>query len=141
MKALTASNIYQSNRLICYGVDTNTADMFWQVPVTVSQKRQGEHILLIRHGEYELYPGDIPAWSLSALLTSVLPARVEIGSLKAELRLSTRLTDNGNCIWGISYQFGETPMCYHESADPIQACIEMIEWLAKHRRADKIYFL
>ena len=45
MKALTASNIYQSNRLICYGVDTKTADMFWQVPVTVSQKRQGEHIV------------------------------------------------------------------------------------------------
>lgn len=67
MRQVIATNIEQSKRLRACGVDVGTADMFWQVPITVSQKKSGEHVLLIKQEGSELYETDIPAWSLSAL--------------------------------------------------------------------------
>lgn len=75
---MIATTKEQSARLLACGVDPKTADMFYQVPITVSQKQRGEDILLVKKPNATLYDTDTPAWSLSALL-SLLPQKIDGG--------------------------------------------------------------
>ena len=65
----------QSDRLLKCGVSADTADMFYQTPITVSQKATREDMLLVRKADKALFDTDTPAWSLSALL-GLLPKTI-----------------------------------------------------------------
>lgn len=75
MKTQIATTPEQSRRLIACGVNPKSADMVWQEPITTSQKKTGGKILVFRNPNHQDYVGDVPAWSLSALL-ALLPKMI-----------------------------------------------------------------
>ena len=119
----------QSRRLLQCGVDPETADMFYQTPITVSQKRQGEDVLLINKSGATLYDTDTPAWSLSSLL-GLLPKRIKRGDY-------SDYTLNLSCdgfFWDLEYTYArycgeDDSLVLLEDADPTEACVQLIEWL------------
>ena len=123
----------QSARLLQCGVDPETADMFYQIPITVSQKRQGEDMLLIKKSDATLFDTDTPAWSLSALLP-MLPSKIEIDEDPCN-----ETQEYGLLIypfmggWQIDYQYCENDECQClkcvYDTDLIEACVKTIEWL------------
>lgn len=113
----------QSARLLQCGVSAESADMYYQVPITLSQKQRGEDILLLKRPGKTLYNIDTPAWSLSALLnlmprTVTHKGRTNIFGLYREEE-----KDGGGWNYscpGIAYFIEDTPF---------EAVIKMIEWL------------
>lgn len=90
----------QSARLLQCGVSAESADMYYQVPITLSQKQRGEDILLLKRPNKTLYNIDTPAWSLSALL-ALLPKRIKRGDC-------TDYTLNLSCdgfFWDLEYTY------------------------------------
>ncbi len=167
---MISTDIEQSKRVIACGINPNSADMFWQMPITISQKKLGENILLIRQEGKELYETDIPAWSFSALL-ALLPKTIiarcpslsekknDLPPLK-EFEFSAHFSGDG--IWcNFEGEWEEIPRKYciqysslnmnfphrfiasnskqtvledgkpliFEDENPIEACIQAIEWI------------
>lgn len=119
MERKIATTSEQSQRLLRCGVSADTADMIYQTPITASQKATKEDILLVRKANKTLFDADIPAWSLSALLTKVLPHNISV--------------DKYNYKGATEYEVG----CYFtghrdkiafNAPDPIEACVQLIEW-------------
>lgn len=119
----------QSARLLQCGVDPETADMYYQTPITVSQKRQGEDMLLIKKSDATLFDTDTPAWSLSALL-SLLPKKIMNGVSRiytVEIAYSHTFND---APWTINYEGnGLNKNAHFNGKSPIEACVKAIEWL------------
>lgn len=119
----------QSRQLLQCGVDPKTADMFYQTPITVSQKRQGEDVLLIKKLDATLFDTDTPAWSLSALL-SLLPKKIMNGVSRiytVEIAYSHTFND---APWAINYEGnGLNKNAHFNGKSPIEACVQAIEWL------------
>ena len=139
MKQQIATYESQSARMIACGVDPNTADMVWQTPITTSQKRIGEKILVLRHPNHQDYVGDVPAWSLGRLL-ALLPPTITTDEDKYGEAIDYDLfiypSATGK-IWSVSYAYteeGYSDMLY-ESGEPsiIESVVRMIETLAFHR--------
>lgn len=126
----------QSRRLLKCGVDPNTADMYYQVPITLSQKQRGEDILLLKRPGKTLYNIDTPAWSLSTLL-SLLPKEIDIDGYAYRISIYFENPDEpviGN-QWCLCYK----PKKHNENSriddvpmyapDLIKCAVLMIEWL------------
>lgn len=133
MTSNIATTKEQSARLLQCGVDPETADMFYQTPITVSQKRQGEDMLLIKKSDATLFDTDTPAWSLSALL-ALLPKEIKVDESPYD-----EVQNYGLLIypfmggWQIDYQYCDADecqclKCVHDT-DLIEACVKAIEWL------------
>lgn len=120
----------QSARLLQCGVDPKTADMFYQVPITLSQKQRGEDILLIKKPDKTLYNIDTPAWSLSALL-AILPMRIEKHYKDYVLHIQSHPDEEECYRWAASYsdEEGETILIDAEGSTPIEAVVQLIEEL------------
>lgn len=126
----------QSARLLQCGVDPDTADMYYQTPITVSQKRQGEDMLLIKKSDATLFDTDTPAWSLSALL-ALLPKEIDIDGYAYRISIYFENPDEpviGN-QWCLYYKpkkhnekcrIDDVPMY---APDLIECAVLMIEWL------------
>ena len=125
----------QSARLLQCGVDPETADMFYQTPITVSQKRRGEDVLLIKKSDATLYDTDTPAWSLSALLSLLPTSMMSANGTAYMLELSKlRMHDQWEVQWwfgGRRWSTSDKSKTYHKLWDksPIEACVKAIEWL------------
>lgn len=120
MKTNIATTIQQSERLLRCGVSADTADMFYQTPITVSQKATREDILLERKADETLFDTDTPAWSLSALLTKVLPHNISVDKYKYK----------GATEYEVGCYFtGHRDKIAFNAPDPIEACVQLIEWL------------
>lgn len=140
MKQQIATNESQSARLIVCGIDPKSADMVWQTPITTSQKKIGEKILVLRHPNHQDYVGDVPAWSLGRLLALLPPTITEDEDEYSEP------TDYDLCIypsatgkiWNVSYAYiedGYSDILYEsENASVIEAAVRMIETLTFHKR-------
>lgn len=113
MKANIATTSSQSQRLLRCGVSADTADMHRWV------NSYGQEFL-----ETYRCPSPAvsltPAWSLSALLTKVLPSDVDLRMLK----LGTGAFNNPNA-WSIMYSAD----LYTEHSDIFEACVLMAEKL------------
>lgn len=123
----------QSARLLQCGVSAESADMFYQTPITVSQKRQGEDVLLIKKSDATLYDADTPAWSLSSLL-SLLPKEIKVDeSPYDEVQEYGLLIYPFMSGWQIDYQYCIYDECHNliciYSTDIIEVCVKAIEWL------------
>lgn len=120
MKTNIATDSLQSQRLLRCGVSADTADMTL-INGSLTLERYGEAKSPIdgyMH-DYEI----IPAWSLSALLTNVLPHNISV--------------DKYNYKGATEYEVG----CYFtghrdkiafNAPDPIEACVQLIEWLKEN---------
>ena len=139
MKQQIATDPSQSARLIACGVDPKIADMVWQTPITTSQKRIGEKILVLRHSNQQDYVGDVPAWSLGRLL-DLLPSTItddeDEYSEPIDYDLFIYPSTTGK-IWNVSYAFteeGYSDMLYEiGDASVIEAVVRMIETLDFHK--------
>lgn len=129
MKTNIATTIQQSESLLRCGVSADTADMFYQTPITASQKATREDILLVRQADKTLFDTDIPAWSLSRLL-GLLPKRIKRGDCSD---YTLGLSCDG-CFWDLEYTYArycgeDDSLVLFEDTDPIEACVKAIEWL------------
>lgn len=136
MKTNISTTKEQSERLIRCGVSADTADMFYQTPITTSQKVTREDILLIRNACKTVFDTDIPAWSLSALL-GLLPQEIKVDpSPYDEIQRYGLIIYPFMCGWQFDYQYCEDDecpclKCVH-GTDPIEACVKAIEWLTEN---------
>lgn len=118
MKTQISTSIEQSRRLLSCGVDPKTADMVWL------NRGQYPAFLSFNEGCNRAIPevGDVPAWSLSALL-ELLPPQFKPSWPEFDFCLQLRRTTNGK--WGIAYDHT------FEADSPIEACVKMFETLAE----------
>ncbi len=137
MKQTIATDPSQSQRLKACGVDPKSADLFWQMPIITSRGKQGKHILFTNEEKHELFDTDIPAYSLSRLL-SLLPTSItSILGNEYFLELSKVRMHNawevqwhsGRCRWPTHDKSGK--FCKLWDKSPIEACVKAIEWLTK----------
>lgn len=114
MERKIATTQDQSQRLLHCGVSADTADMMFTPHNTLSTEPYKEALK---------DRGYIPAWSLSALITNVLPHNISV--------------DKYNYKGATEYEVG----CYFtghrdkiafNAPDPIEACVQLIEWLTKN---------
>lgn len=120
----------QSARLLQCGVSAESADMYYQVPITLSQKQRGEDILLLKRPNKTLYNIDTPAWSLSALL-SLLPKEIcdeNDDSFYFSLAKELPLTNEYCATYLPCWDKGDALVRKRDN-DPIEACVQLIEWL------------
>lgn len=134
MKTNIATTASQSQRLLRCGVSADTADMFYQTPMTVSQKATKEDILLVKNAGKTLFDTDTPAWSLSALL-GLLPKEIKVDeSPYDEVQKYGLLIYPFMGGWQVDYQYCEDDECHClkcvHGTDPIEACVKAIEWLS-----------
>jgi len=131
MKTNIATTQDQSQRLLRCGVSAESADMFYQTPITVSQKATKEYILLVRKSDETLFDTDIPAWSLSALLTDILPCDISDNEIDYSLFLQRRRSADNTPTWELSYYNLEydATLLFVEVADPIEAAVQIAEKL------------
>ena len=118
----------QAARLLKCGVSADTADMFYQTPITASQKARREDILLVRQADKTLFDTDIPAWSLSGLL-GLLPFKIHSG--KYEYWLDIAPMDYGK-QWSIGYYCMEKPKVIKgltRAYNLIECAVQEFEWL------------
>lgn len=123
MKQQIATTNIQSDRLLRYGVPAESADMYidnynalWAVPIKDCARKNEE--------------GFAPAWSLSALL-GLLPKEIcdenddsYYFSLAQEYPL--------NADYRAAYKYYSVDECDYvgrRSSQPIEACVQLIEWL------------
>lgn len=127
MKTNIATTRSQSARLLKCGVSAESADMFYQTPITASQKAKREDVLLVM-ADNTLFDTDIPVWSLSALL-GLLPFKIH--SVRYEYWLDIAPMDYGK-QWSIGYYCTEKPRVIKgltHTDSLIECAVQEIEWL------------
>lgn len=110
--------------------------MYYQVPITLSQKQRGEDILLLKRPGKTLYNIDAPAWSLSTLL-SLLPKEIDIDGYA--YRISIYFENPDEPVIGNQWCLYYKPKKHNEKSriddvpryapDLIECAVLMIEWL------------
>lgn len=118
----------QSAQLLLNGVSADTADMFY----TNYRNKSNDGIPYI--GSIGIRKDLIPAWSLSALC-GLLPQEIEVDeSPYDEVQKYGLLIYPFMGGWQVDYQYCEDDECHClkcvHGADPIEACVKAIEWLA-----------
>ena len=121
MKHQIATNPEQSQRLIACGVNPHSADMAWKEDLTSIRLEVLNHpwIENLRNLHYS------PAWSLSALL-ALVPQDLMWQGLYYRFVMGA----NEN-RWEIEYNDLSVINNLHRviADTPIEACVQMIEWL------------
>lgn len=140
MKTNIATDNLQSQRLLRCGVSADTADMFYQTPITVSQKGTRKDVLLVRTADKTLFNTDIPAWSLSALL-GLLPKEIDIDGYPYRISIHFENPDEpviGNqwCLYYKPKKHTERSSRIDDVAmyapDLIGCAVDMIIWLINY---------
>ncbi len=154
MTTTIATTREQSARLLQCGVDPETADMVWYgaiVPrggsLTSPPDPSEEWNLwalpywtypeeLQNHKLMEDYVEIVPAWSLGALLTKVLPNVFEDGNYRHVLTIQYVHGATEDRVWDMRYEDILTGMFIHDidAPDPIEACVRMVEKLKEEGR-------
>lgn len=127
--AQIATSIFQSKKLLELGIDPKTADMYYYC--------QSEYDLRI--GGYKAVDKelDVPAWSLTALLELMPEIEYNLPAL-----IKKRVTDGGIgyfIVYADTVRYGKpkphTTKLYEK---PINAAVEMIEWLVNNGYIKKV---
>lgn len=114
------TNIDQSKELIKLGIDVNTANMYWWY----SGKRF--YIEAMDDGDFSKEGGDIPAWSLSALLKLI----------NSDYKLEKSMLDQ-SFIFTYAIHI-EGVYRTREYDEPLDAAFEMISYLLKSNKNEII---
>lgn len=134
MKTNIATDNLQSQRLLRCGASADTADMFYQTPITVSQKATREDMLLVRKADETSFDTDIPAWSLSALLR-LLPKEIYEESTGNSFFFSLAkefpLSEEYGAAYIPCWDKGDAIVRKRDN-NPIEACVQLIEWLKEN---------
>ena len=117
MKQYIATSISQSERIIAAGISPDTADMCWKP----QRFKPGTKSLTVRK---PLNEGEIPAWSLSALLTLIPVNEFSLHVLNTKIGYTYYQIRNSDAS---RYPFPRR----HSVPSPIEACVQTIESLAK----------
>lgn len=130
MKTNIATTKEQSARLLSAGVKPDTADMTIR---TIIEPALCEYVawhtpmlLTLPYSDAkDIYKGDevLPAWSLSALLTKVLPHDISVDKYKYKGATEYEV--------GVYYT-GHRDKTAFNAPDPIEACVQLIEWLMQN---------
>lgn len=94
-----------------------------------SECNQNTQAIAIRNLRENIASDYRPAWSLSALLTKVLPRSIKhdnIGVLEIDL-----MPFSSN-EWIAGYCCNYARIFYATASDPIEACVQLIEWLMQN---------
>ncbi len=121
-----ATTIVQSKRLIELGLDKKSADMCHRVLPGYKDGMPDQYVHLVHDTEW--FNTDIPAWSLSALL-EMMPQRI-VGPFGELWHLG--LEKDWDKVSYIVYYENKNSFVQRKAKDPIDACIEMIDWLIKN---------
>lgn len=118
---MLATTIEQGKRLLACGIDSATSDM--------NHIESREEVVAMPY--YKMMKQDFPAWSLTALLTKVLPARI-----RDKYTLRIEVTSDG---WHVSYvgigaAIVDSEVLITEDPTPIEACVKMAEKLSLIKR-------
>lgn len=112
------TTIEQSQKLMGLGIDVHTADMHWTIIDQI-------YYLEVKQG-IELSEDDIPAWSLSALL-SVLPSVIKRNGKRMFLTMEKAGAYN------LYYKSPDRLDEFWETKEePIDAAFEMVFWLKEN---------
>lgn len=124
MKTNIATDNLQSQRLLRCGVSADTADMYidnydevWACPFKDCERKDEEDFA--------------PAWSLSALLSDILPCEISDNEIDYSLFLQRRRSADNTPMWELSYYNLEydATLLFVEVPDPIEAAVQMAEKL------------
>lgn len=117
---MIATTQEQSQRLLRCGVPADTADMcFDSGALSLMDYDSAVHERDSRRETYEV----IPAWSLSALLTKVLPHNISVDKYEHKGAMEYEV----GC-----YFTGHRDKIAFTAPDPIEACVQLIEWLMEN---------
>lgn len=125
MKTNIATTREQSDRLLRCGVSADTADMCWAK--LKSPSIEGYTYVLISENYLKRRITDefTPAWSLSALLTKVLPSNIRHEGHTSLLEIMSSNWQSDEQVWEVAYDIDLGV----EASDPIEACVLMAEKL------------
>lgn len=107
---MIATTLEQSRKLVELGIDASTADMFYSCGMDV-KTREWDYDLTIIDEYNKIDIGDIPAWSLSALLKAI--------------KSYTLQTTSDNKCFIVADRTRDAVMSF-EYNDPIDACYDAI---------------
>lgn len=130
----------QSKRILACGIDSNTADMYWwyftpDKPFLCLREQPNND-----EREDLMSKEDLPSWSLSSLL-ALLPKELYDDnddryyfSLAKEMPFTDEYRASYKTCW-----FKGEELIYKRDNCPIEACVQMIEWLTENNhRLNKI---
>lgn len=122
------TSIEQSRKLVELGINIKTSDMYYLYDYNINEYEDDAQIIsqseLGQH--FSLFPEDIPAWSLSALL-ELMPERIKIGE-----ELSFCLTSKKSLTgFGFGYNLNGTTFV---KDNPVDAAFEMVCWLKENNK-------
>lgn len=127
MKTNISTTQEQSARLLRCGVSADTADMCYDSgALSLMEYDSAVHERDSRRERYEV----IPAWSLSALL-GLLPKEICDDSYYFSLAQEYPL----NADYRAAYKYYSVDECDYvgrRSSQPIEACVQLIEWLMEN---------
>lgn len=123
------TTVQQSRRLLNLGLDPESADMIWCL---VEKDKDEVCTLCVKawSGSLQWQGQDIsmPAWSLSALL-ELMPQRI-VGPYGELWKFGLEKDwDKTSCL--VFYE-NKNSFVQKKAKEPIDACVEMIEWLTKN---------
>lgn len=140
MKGSIATTVEQSERLVHCGVSGETADMSIRTITEPMIKGIAEwetpRLLTMPYSSAkDIYSGDdvVPAWSLSALL-GLLPKVVfdkDGNGFYFSLAQEFPACDDYNAAYKRCWEDGEE-LVGKAAACPLEACVQLIEWLAEN---------
>lgn len=116
MKTNIATTQQQSARLLRCGVSADTADMMITPHNTLSTEPYKEALK---------DRGYIPAWSLGALMTKILPSNIRYEGHTSLLEITSSNWQSDEQVWEVAYDINLGV----EAPDPIEACVLMVEKL------------
>lgn len=121
---MIATTIEQSERLLACGIKAETADMSYRHILEYNDRGQYWETRKLTAEPFEITSDSketiSPAWSLSALLTKVLPPIVDV-CVEAEVQIG-----KADDEWYCEYLY---TTFYVSAKDPIEACVRMVELL------------
>lgn len=116
----------QAQRLLDCGVKAETADMCCYDRTGILYSNSFDSLPTPAKEEY------FPAWSLSRLF-DLLPKKLTAGIRVHELNMGVEPYDGLFYIRYINTRSDTDDLdSYTDAPDPIEACVQMIEWLVKH---------
>lgn len=120
----------QSDRLLRCGVSANTADMSWRTILCPSNDEpwaDPQLSVLSYSAAKDIYGDDYvePAWSLSALMTKILPSNIRYKGHTSILEITPSNWQSDEQIWEAAYDIDLGV----DASDPIEACVLMVDKL------------
>lgn len=128
MERQIATTQEQSFRLLRCRVSAESADMCYDSgALSLMDYDSAVHERDSRRETYEI----VPAWSLSALLTDILPCDISDNEIDYSLFLQRRRSADNTPTWELSYYNLEydATLLFVEVADPIEAAVQIAEKL------------